>query len=224
VSVLVATVMTMLALAVGGFERHLTEAIGRRARTQTAADAAALAAVGESAPYGLGSPELLARRYAAANGARLLECRCEPGSTSMQVRVAIGDVQAEARAVLDPTAIAPVATGFEAGGLHPELAAAVEQLVRASGGHVYLVSGYRSSARQQELWVQALAKYGTAENADDWVAPPGRSMHERGLAVDLGGDLDLALRLIEAHGLPLYRPLSNEPWHFELLGTRPLRG
>jgi hypothetical protein len=45
-------------------------------------------------------------------------------------------------------------------------------------------------------------------------------MHERGLAVDLGGDLIRAVQLIEELDLPLYRPLANEPWHFELIGSR----
>ena len=46
-------------------------------------------------------------------------------------------------------------------------------------------------------------------------------MHERGLAVDLAGDLDLAIEIIGRLDLPLHRPLPNEPWHFELLGSRP---
>jgi hypothetical protein len=65
-----------------------------------------------------------------------------------------------------------------------------------------------------------LERYGDAEAADDWVARPGTSMHERGLAVDLGGDLVLAESLIIELGLPIHSPLPNEPWHFELLGGR----
>jgi hypothetical protein len=45
-------------------------------------------------------------------------------------------------------------------------------------------------------------------------------MHTRGLAVDLGGDLELAVRIIDELDLPLYRPLAHEPWHFELIGSR----
>jgi hypothetical protein len=45
-------------------------------------------------------------------------------------------------------------------------------------------------------------------------------MHQRGLAVDLGGDVDLAVRLIRRLDLPMWRPLPNEPWHFELAGSR----
>jgi hypothetical protein len=105
-------------------------------------------------------------------------------------------------------------------GLHPALAEAVGRLIAAAQGRVWIVSGYRDSARQYELWVQALQKYGDPEVADNWVAPPGSSYHERGLAVDLGGDTALAARLVEELGLPLWRPMSWEPWHFELAGSR----
>ena len=107
-----------------------------------------------------------------------------------------------------------------AGGLHPTLAASVQRLIAASNGRIWIVSGFRSYAHQYQLWVNALRKYGNAEAADNWVAPPGSSMHERGLAVDLGGDLDLAVRLIRELRLPLWRPMSWEPWHFELYGSR----
>jgi hypothetical protein len=70
------------------------------------------------------------------------------------------------------------------------------------------------------LWAEALVKYRDPEVADDWVARPGRSLHEKGLAVDLGGDLELAVSLIARLGLPLHRPLPNEEWHFELTGSR----
>lgn len=54
----------------------LLAAAGSRAEVETAADAAALAAVGAAA---LGDdPCTAAGRLAAANGARLLECRCPP--------------------------------------------------------------------------------------------------------------------------------------------------
>ena len=191
-------------------------------RAQLAADAAALAAVAESAPYGRSEPATAARSFAEANGARLLECDCDPGTGMAQVEVAIGDAVAVARAVLDPEALAPVSFAIDGGGLHPALVEAVRVLVRESAGAVRLVSGRRSPAEQRVLWSEALVRYGNAEAADDWVARPGTSAHERGLAVDLGGDLGLAGRLIDQLGLPLHRPLGHEPWHFELSESPPL--
>ena len=132
-------------------------------------------------------------------------------------------VTARARAVLDPTLLAPAPVGRGLGGMNPRLAAAVGELLAAAHGAVTLTSGVRSPQHQAALWASAVAKYGSAEAAVDWVARPGHSMHERGLAVDLGGDLERAVTLIERLGLPLYRPLSNEPWHFELLGSRKER-
>lgn len=90
----------------------------------------------------------------------------------------------------------------------------------ASNGRVWIVSGYRSTARQYQLWVGALQKYGDPEIADNWVAPPGHSYHERGLAVDLGGDVEYAAQLVAELRLPMWRPMSWEPWHFEVVGSR----
>lgn len=138
----------------------------------------------------------------------------------MEVKVVTGGVIAEARAVLDVGLLAPGSSSFVQDDLHPLLARAVERVVSASKGSVWVVSGYRSREEQRALWGSALARFGAAEAADDWVARPGTSMHERGLAVDLGGDLDLAAALVRRLDLPLHRPLANEPWHFELTGTR----
>jgi LAS superfamily LD-carboxypeptidase LdcB len=49
-----------------------------------------------------------------------------------------------------------------------------------------VASGYRSNERQAELWANALAKYGDEATARKWVAPPGRSQHNHGSAIDLG--------------------------------------
>jgi D-alanyl-D-alanine carboxypeptidase len=190
-------------------------------RAQLAADAAALAAVAESAPYGTSEPTAAARSFARANGARLLECICDPATGVAQVEVAIGEAVASARAVLDAEAVAPASLAVDAEGLHPALADAVRALVRESAGAVWLVSGWRSSEEQRALWNEALARYGTAEAADDWVARPGTSAHEGGVAVDLGGDLARAVSLVDELGLPLYRPLNHEPWHFELSEAEP---
>jgi len=219
-SVLVSCAALALALILGGYAGRLSTAASLQARAQLAADAAALAAVAESGPYGRASQEAVARRFARSNGARLLRCWCEPGATWVQVRVALEGVIAEARAVFDPAALAPAPSAVDAGGLDPALEDALGRLIAAADGSVWLVSGYRSPERQAVLWQEALEKYGDPERADDWVARPGDSMHQRGLAVDLGGDLTMAVRLVDRLHLPLHRPLPNEPWHFELSSAR----
>lgn len=60
-----------------------------RTRAQTAADAAALAAAAELLP-GVGTaPAEQARRFAGANGARLLTCDCRPGAGAAEVTVSV---------------------------------------------------------------------------------------------------------------------------------------
>jgi hypothetical protein len=211
ISVLLALLMTFA----GAFEAGRGAA---RSRAQIAADAAALAAVAESSPIGRGVHLFEARRFAEANGGELLSCLCYRGADAVQVEVEVAGERATARAAFEADLLMPSIDTVE--GLNPLLARAVARLLSATDGAVHVVSGFRTSNEQARLWDEALDRYGNAEDADDWVAPPGHSMHESGLAVDLGGDLDLALRMIERLGLPLHRPLGNEPWHFELVGSR----
>ena len=217
-------VVLALALAVTLGSARLATWVGQLSklavRTETAADAAALAAVAESAPGGAAAPSTAATRFAMLNGARVTECVCEPGATAMQVTVELDGAVATARAVLDPSALLPAVAQLDARGLDPRFERAVETLLTAARGSLRVTSGWRSTAEQSTLWAEALVKYGSPEAADDWVAPPGSSMHERGLAVDLDGDLEMAVRLVDELGLPLWRPLSYEPWHFELTGSR----
>lgn len=92
-----------------------------------------------------------------------------------------------------------------------------------------IYSGYRSVERQEQLWAGALKKYGSPEKARKWVAPPGRSNHNHGQAVDLsynGQSLRHAPKEVvdwvhqNAKKYGMYFPLSNENWHIEPLGTR----
>lgn len=219
-TVLFGCLSVLLAILLAGTGVHVAQESAARARAQMAADSAALAAIAESAPYGAGDPEIVASEYARMNGALLLSCICPEGASAMQVEVSVGEVKARARAVFDPELMGPLENPFAASGMHPLLRASVEKLIASSGGAVHVASGYRSIREQQVLWADALRRYGSAEAADDWVAPPGHSMHEKGMAVDLGGDLTLAAALVEQLDLPLHRPLPHEPHHFELIGTR----
>lgn len=219
-TVLLGCASVLLAVLVAAAGLLVASDSAERARAQLAADSAALAAIAESAPYGGSDPHVAATEYARLNGARLVSCICPAGATAMQVEVAVGDATAKARAVFEPELLRPHDDLFTASGMHPLLRASVEKLVATSHGAIQVASGYRSLREQQVLWTNALQRYGSAEAADDWVAPPGHSMHEKGMAVDLSGDLDLAAALVERLGLPLHRPLPHEPHHFELIGSR----
>ncbi|QIG74590.1 putative internal virion protein [Rhizobium phage RHph_I20] len=92
-----------------------------------------------------------------------------------------------------------------------------------------LYSGYRSPERQAELWAGALKKYGSPEAARKWVAPPGHSMHNEGLAADMGYNgqslqhapkevVDWVHSNADRYGLKF--PLGNEAWHIEDSSTR----
>jgi hypothetical protein len=219
-TLLVAALLTSLTLLLGALFGLFADGASDRGRAQAAADASALAAVAESAPGASGSHFEVAERFAEANGAELVECDCDLGATSVVVMVSLDGVQARARATIDPNAFLPANLAFDGSGLAPRIRMSIGRLIAESRGQVRLVSGWRSHEHQAQLWSAALTKYGDPEIADDWVARPGSSMHEAGLAVDLGGDLELAARLVEEFDLPLHRPLANEPWHFELLGSR----
>jgi hypothetical protein len=94
--------------------------------------------------------------------------------------------------------------------------------------NLVMTSGYRSSETQAALYKDAVAKYGAS--AGSYVAPPGRSLHEKGIAADINfssslkKDIDLAdnTGLLAKYGL--YRPLKNaksqEHWHIEPIGSR----
>ncbi|MFC6444400.1 D-alanyl-D-alanine carboxypeptidase family protein [Shinella zoogloeoides] len=84
-------------------------------------------------------------------------------------------------------------------------------------GSVTINSGYRSVERQQQLWLDALKKYGSPEAARKWVAPPGNSQHNKGNGADLGYSSDRARQWAHqnAGSFGLSFPLANENWHIE---------
>jgi hypothetical protein len=102
--------------------------------------------------------------------------------------------------------------------LDPDLLASLRRAALIAGDAgvtMYVDSGWRSRAYQQQLFDQAIAQYGSAEAAARWVARPGTSVHEAGDAVDIGRtDADDWLSRHGAH-YGLCRMYGNEPWHFE---------
>jgi hypothetical protein len=117
-------------------------------------------------------------------------------------------------------------------GLDPEFAAALQAMLlaaEADGLSLRITSAYRSPDVQAKLWDDAVVKYGSEEAARKWVAPPGRSMHNRGVAVDFAGPDGLLrdAKSAEAQWLAtnaarfgLNVPMSWEPWQIEMAGAR----
>lgn len=120
-------------------------------------------------------------------------------------------------------------------GLNPGYAAAVAALVQAADaelgpGALRITSAYRSPEVQAVLWENALAKYGSPEAARKWVAPPGKSQHNFGMAVDFADASGSLLRdpnsrearwiAENAARFGLAVPMSWEPWQVELAGAR----
>ena len=77
-------------------------------------------------------------------------------------------------------------------------------------------SGWRSPEYQDQLFQEAIAEYGSPEEAARWVATAATSPHVSGAAVDIGQE-DATAWLSE-HGAEygLCQIYSNEPWHYEL--------
>jgi hypothetical protein len=105
------------------------------------------------------------------------------------------------------------------GNLDPALLRALRQAATdAADAGVQLVvdSGWRSPEYQEQLFRQAIAKYGSKAEAARWVATPKTSAHVSGDAVDLGPSA--ATAWLSAHGAEygLCRIYGNEPWHYEL--------
>lgn len=102
--------------------------------------------------------------------------------------------------------------------LDPDLRRALTRAATDASDQVTLQvnSGWRSAARQKELLREAVIHYGSAKEAARWVAPPEKSAHVSGDAVDIGPAA--AATWLARHGADygLCRIYRNEPWHFEL--------
>jgi zinc D-Ala-D-Ala carboxypeptidase len=103
--------------------------------------------------------------------------------------------------------------------LDPELLAALREAATDAadeGIEFYVNSGWRSPEYQDQLFREAVSKYGSEEEAARWVATADTSAHVSGDAVDIGS-FDATAWLSE-HGAEygLCQVYSNEPWHYEL--------
>jgi D-alanyl-D-alanine carboxypeptidase len=81
---------------------------------------------------------------------------------------------------------------------------------------LHVNSGWRSAGYQEQLLRDAVAEYGSEEEAARWVATAETSPHVSGDAVDIG-ESD-ATAWLSDHGAAygLCQIYDNEPWHYEL--------
>ena len=138
---------------------------------------------------------------------------------SRRARVAV-----VAALVLAGTALTGVA-GHRAGAtssvahLDPALLGALHRAQSAAsvdGVELVVNSGWRSREHQEELFDQAVTRYGSEHEAARWVATADSSPHVSGDAVDIGPPA--AARWLSGRGAAygLCQVYDNEPWHYEL--------
>jgi len=170
-----------------------------RAAARNAADAAALA----GAAAGRSAADELAR----ANGAELL-AYADIGLHT-EVRVRLGPAEAVGRAQRSGDRDGAGGGGGPTKGLAAAMRAALARAEQLLGRPVPITSGFRSTEAQSALYD------GRASNPYP-VAPPGSSMHERGLAIDVPADF-VATLLAVAPRAGLCQPYpADDPIHFEV--------
>lgn len=132
----------------------------------------------------------------------------------------------QAMAILSGVATGGGARADAISGLSPALGNPLAAMVARAQGlfgadAVQVTSGFRSNERQAQLWAEALAKYGSPEAARKWVAPPGQSRHNVGLAADLQfGSPEVQQWFHQNAGqFGLGFRMANEPWHIEPQGA-----
>lgn len=126
--------------------------------------------------------------------------------------------------------------------IYPELQKMFDD-ARASGLSLFVAQGYRTEAEQQKLLDQKQEAYENEGNppkearklAEQWVAVPGTSEHQIGIAVDINADTekckaedvydwlaDNAHRYGFINRYPADKTditgISNEPWHYRYVG------
>ena len=105
--------------------------------------------------------------------------------------------------------------------LNPEVQRRFDEAKAAAkfdGVNLYIQSGYRSIELQTKLFNDAIAKYGSADEASKWVSPPSVSRHPQGIAIDINYPADPSgAKWLEINGFKfgLCRVFENEWWHFE---------
>ena len=96
--------------------------------------------------------------------------------------------------------------------IHPWYQNRLNNLARDYGKKINIYSGYRSVELQRQL-------FNNSDRSGKMVAPPGKSRHNVGLAVDCDGwATELNNTQLAKYGL--YKPMSWENWHIEPIETK----
>lgn len=97
------------------------------------------------------------------------------------------------------------------------------QFLAAAPKGISIISGYRSPARQKQLFDAAVKKYGSVKAARNWVAPPGKSRHNKGIAADLRYATKEAKEWAHKNAAKfgLNFRMRHEPWHIEPSTIKP---
>jgi len=108
--------------------------------------------------------------------------------------------------------------------LDTDLLVAIRQASTDAGFAFGINSGWRSSAYQEQLLRDAIARYGSEAEAARWVSTPDASAHVTGDAVDVGSYE--AADWLSQHGAAygLCQTYANEAWHFELRPSARTQG
>jgi hypothetical protein len=110
--------------------------------------------------------------------------------------------------------------------LHPQMRDRLTRMIVASGGRVGFGGGWRSASEQESLFrsrytptdevtdIQWNGQY-YKHTSGDPAAPPGRSMHEIGLAADLMGDMEWVKANAHRFGLKHFGAVNGEDYHVQ---------
>jgi len=121
--------------------------------------------------------------------------------------------------------IAMPESGYEATGMYAPFQSAIDQMIADAPGKITVTSGYRTPERQEELWNEHAAKYPDPEVRDNYVARPGQSSHNYGLAADLSYADEEALKWAQENAAKygLNFRMGHEDWHIEPANIWELR-
>lgn len=122
--------------------------------------------------------------------------------------------------------LAPGKSASVVEGLRGDFADALARMIASAPddvrGQIGIQSAYRSPEHQARLFEAAVKKYGSVSAARRWVAPPGKSQHGDGEAVDLSYGSEKARQWMHQNAarFGMRFPMQHEPWHIEPADAR----